>query len=139
MLQWLILLCVLIFTGCATGLKKTDYDGGLVPEEQPMTDALTGPFATVKVESHNLSDVKIFILHGDTKFRIGLVQNGSSTLKLKRSDLNSDRTVVFRLEVFASNEAFTIPAVMVEQGDVVHLNIESMIQTSNSVVWNNRK
>jgi hypothetical protein len=134
MVQWLILLCVLIFTGCGTGLNVEGYDGDVTPKN---TIDFKGAYAVVLAKSTNTSDVKVYVVHSGTFFRLGLATGLATTrLDLHQSDLDDGR-LTLAIQPMASDERLLINTVDVREHQIVHLDIESLLSTSNAVVWHN--
>lgn len=91
---------------------------------------------TVEVQNQNWSDVRIYVLHAGSRFRLGTVTSMARTsFTLPRSLQHSVTGIRIVAHPIGSNEQFALPTVSAVPGQTVSLRLENQLSISSVTVW----
>ncbi len=91
---------------------------------------------TVEVTNRNWSTVRIYVLQGTSRFRLGTVTSmNTEVFEVSGALLGPGATIQLLAEVIGSSERVTTERVQVEPGLVIQWVIENVLSQSNYFVW----
>jgi hypothetical protein len=119
-------------------LSITLTDCGLLSSSQKGSNQSSGPDRRrvgVEVQSHNWSDVTVYLMSGGLPQRLGMVTAlGSATFDFSSHRLNSSAGVRLRALPVAG-QAFTTETILVLPGQVISWTLESDLSRSSFSVY----
>jgi len=109
---------------------------GLLGSRQPTFDqSTTGTEVLVKVESHNWSDITVYLVTGGPPQRLGMVSAlSSATFDFPSHQLNSAGGVRLRALPVAG-KPYTTESILVRPGQVISWTLENHLETSSFSVY----
>lgn len=111
-----------LLAACASGASRISSD----PELQPIS---------LTVTNQNWLDVDVFVLNGDSRYRIGQVGgNGSATLSIPSSLLMHGQ-VRLLADPIGSNDTYTTDMISVARDEKVQLTVAPRMRMSSFAVW----
>ena len=113
-------LAAVLTTGCAAG-----------PAGAPAADEGAGP--VVAIENHNWSDVKVYAVVNESKYRLGTVTtNDMELFRLPR--VAEPAQVRLRVEVIGSREVHVTAPIQIRQSDRIDFEVMNYLPMSNYMV-----
>lgn len=92
--------------------------------------------ATIEVTNHNWGDVRIYVLRGGSRFRLGTVTSMNQELfEVPAAFLGPGSRIQLLAEVIGSSRRVTTDPIYVEPGLVIQWVIENVLSQSNYFVW----
>lgn len=120
------LLAVLPTSGCGLLFSR---------EEQPAPTSAVANNILVEVESHNWSDITVYLLSGGLPERLGMVTAlGGATFDFSSHHLNSSSGIRLRALPVAG-QAFTTETILVFPGQVISWTLENNLEASSHSVY----
>ena len=111
-----------LLAACASGASRISSSPGLQP-------------ISLTVTNQNWLDVDVFVLNGDSRFRIGQVTgNGSATLKIPPSFVVNGQ-VQLMADPIGSNDVFITDQISVAPDEKVELTVAPRMRMSSFAVW----
>ena len=103
------------------------------PGDQPAA-AARGPAAVLRVINYNSSDVKIHLLRGSMRFRLGMVTSGgSATFDIPPDFLGHMGDVTLVASPIGSSEVYATPLLPISGGDVLQFTVEHFLAQSHLI------
>lgn len=91
---------------------------------------------TVSVANNNWETVRVFVVQGTSRFRLGTVtSNRTQTFRIPDQFVTAGARIHLRAEVIGSSESITTEQMTMEPGLVVEWNIENVLSWSNYFIW----
>lgn len=91
---------------------------------------------TVSVANNNWQNVRVFVVRGTSRFRLGTVtSNRAQTFRIPDQFVTAGARIHLRAEVIGSSESVTTEQMTMEPGLVVEWNIENVLSWSNYFIW----
>lgn len=117
-----VLCAATLLAACASGRNRVSSN----PELQPIS---------LSVTNQNWLDVDVFVLNGNTRYRIGQVGgNGSATLSIP-SSLVVNGQVQLLADPIGSNDIYTSDMITVAPDEKVQLTVAPRMRMSSFAVW----
>jgi len=115
---------------CAATLLAACASGGNHVSSNPALQPIS-----LSVTNQNWLDVDVFVLSGDSRFRIGQVTgNGSATLKIPASFVVNGQ-VKLMADPIVSHDVFTTDMISVAPDETVQLTVAPRMRMSSFAVW----
>ena len=103
------------------------------PGDQP-APAARGPAAVLRVFNYNSSDVKIYLLRGSMRFRLGMVTSaGSATFDIPPDFLGHMGDVTLVASPIGSSEVDATPLLPISGGDVLQFTVDHFLAQSHLI------
>ena len=92
--------------------------------------------AVVVVHNSNTRDVNLYVMSGPNRVRLGTVSAlGTARLKLPAVYLAGPSGVTFHADAIGTNVSYTFPALYVNAGNRVEVQLNSVLAMSGFGVW----
>ncbi len=119
-------LCLFIVSGALSCGSTGSYPGRAVAP---------GNEATVIVTNHNWADIKVYLVRGGSKFRLGSVTSFTTARLRIPAGIGSGATDFrLRVELIGSSVSYTTEIVRLGHGDQIDLMINSYLPLSNLAI-----
>jgi hypothetical protein len=120
---------------CTTLLAMTPGCGLLSSRQPSSSDSSAKPKVLVEVESHNWSDITVYLLAGGLPQRLGMVSAlSSATFDFSSHRLNTSAGVRLRALPVAG-KPFTTETILVYPGQVITWRLENHLDASSFSVY----
>lgn len=120
--HWAVLCAATLVAACASGGNRVSSN----PSLQPIS---------LTVTNQNWLDVDVFVLSGDSRFRIGAVSgNGSAKLSIPPSFIVNGQ-VQLMADPIGSNDIYTTDLISVAPDEKVQLTVAPRMRMSSFAVW----
>ncbi len=101
--------------------------------EEP-APTVTTRAAVLRVINYNSSDVKIYLLRGSLRFRLGMVTaGGSATFDIPPDFLGHMGDVTLVASPIGSSEVYATPLLPISGGDVLQFTVEHFLAQSHLI------
>jgi hypothetical protein len=127
LIRWVVAGGVILFAAPACGL--------LFPRKPEPVETPVSAEISIAVESHNWSDIRIYLLAGNHPHRLGMVTAlGNAKFAFPSHRLNSGSGVRLRALPVAGR-AFTTETILVQPGQAIFWTLENNLDASSLSVY----